>query len=395
MAERSTGLLIGGSPLTLQKLQKLLASLVEIDRDVDYEDGFSAVKDFSFSVVFIDLEMDAEKGFETAGRLLKVFPETLIFFTAPKKDVDLIFRAMQIGTRGYLPLQDEDVEVRKLVQAALDERRSRHPGGQILAVFSGKGGGGGTTVAVNLAHHIHKITNGLVVVVDLNLQMGDVDLFLDLKTCYTIADILNNLKRLDHTLLLESLTKHHSGLYVLAEPEHMVETETIKGPQIQQVLLTLRDHFDYIVVDVSHSIDESSLAALDMANQVLMITQQSIPVIRITQRCLDLFRHLGYSQEKIRLIINRYQDNDAMSINGIEEALGHPVSNTIVNDFANVIDSINRGILINEAAPKSPANADLEKLAIEVSDIHKQASEIPLSKWSSLLRRAKESLIGS
>ena len=147
MPERPTGLLIGGSPMTLQRLQKLLASLVEINRSVAVDEGFAAVKDFSFTAVFIDLEADPEKGFGLAEHLLKTFPETPIFFTAPKKDVDLIFRAMQLGMRGYLPLQDEEVEVRKIVQTALDERRKRHTGGQILAVFSGKGGGGGTTTA--------------------------------------------------------------------------------------------------------------------------------------------------------------------------------------------------------------------------------------------------------
>ncbi|HEY5594389.1 MAG TPA: AAA family ATPase [Nitrospiria bacterium] len=390
MPERPTGLLIGGSPMTLQRLQKLLASLVEVNRSVAVDEGFAAVKDFSFTAVFIDLEADPEKGFGLAERLLKTFPETPIFFTAPKKDVDLIFRAMQLGMRGYLPLQDEEVEVRKIVQTALDERRKRHTGGQILAVFSGKGGGGGTTVAVNLAHQIQRLTGGLVAVVDLNLQMGDLDLFLDLKTCYTIADVMNNLKRLDHTLLLNSLTRHSSGLYALAEPEHMIETETIKGAQVQQVLALLRGHFDYIVLDVSHAIDETSLAALDLADRVFLITQQSIPVIRITQRCLDLFRRLGYSAEKIRLVINRYQEDETMTVKGIEEALGQPVSGTIVNDFAHVIDCINRGVLIAEAYPKSPVNGDLERLAMQVTDATGKTPDTQPFKWGSFFRLAKE-----
>ena len=389
MPERATGLLIGGNPATLDRLQKLLASQVEVGRTVDYDEGFAAVKDVSTTAVFIDLEADPDKGFGLAERLMKTFPESLIFFTAPKKDLDLIFRAMQLGIRGYLPLGDEAVEVRKMVQTALDERRKRRTGGQILAVFSGKGGGGGTTVAVNLAHQVQRLTGGLVAVVDLNLQMGDLDLFLDLKTCYTIADVLNNLKRLDHTLLLNSLTKHASGLYALAEPEHMIETETIKGIQIQQVLALLRDHFDYIVLDASHAIDETSLAALDLADQVVLITQQSIPVIRITQRCLDLFRRLGYPSEKIRLVINRFQEDETMTVKGIEEALGHPVSSTIVNDFAHVIDCINRGVLIAEAHPKSPVNLDLERLAMRVTDATGKAPEAKPLKMGSFFKMAK------
>ncbi|MBI3995497.1 MAG: hypothetical protein HY349_05935, partial [Nitrospirae bacterium] len=136
MPERATGLLIGGNPATLDRLQKLLASQVEVSRTVDYDEGFAAVKDVPTTAVFIDLEADPDKGFGLAERLMKTFPESLIFFTAPKKDLDLIFRAMQLGIRGYLPLGDEAVEVRKMVQTALDERRKRRSGGQILAVFS-------------------------------------------------------------------------------------------------------------------------------------------------------------------------------------------------------------------------------------------------------------------
>ncbi len=391
MPQTATGLLIGGGASIHQKIQKVMGSLVEVKRAVDYDEGAAAVKESPATVVFVDLESDAEKGFEVADRMIKAFPDVLVFFTASKKDVDLIFRAMQIGGRGYLPLEEPDVEVRKLVEDALAERRLRHPGGKIHAVFSGKGGGGGTTIAVNLAHQIQKLTGGLVVVVDLNLQMGDVDLFLDLKTCYTIADIVNNLKRLDHSLLLDSLTKHSSGIYALAEPEHMVETERIKGPQIQQVLALLRDHFDHVVIDASHAIDETSLSALDMADHLVLITQQSIPVIRITQRCLDLFRRLGYPPEKIRLVINRFQEDETMTVKGIEEALGQPVSNTIANDYAHVIDSVNRGILIAEAHPKSPANADLEKLAVELTNIERTVLETA-SRFGGLLGFAQKIL---
>lgn len=361
--QKATGILIGGAEQTRAELQRLLGPTFEVTGPVPYAEGLETIRTYAVETAFVDLDADPTAALELAGRILRAQPKTVVFLTAARKDPDLILKAMEVGVRGYLPLQDGGVDVRRLVATALDERGRQAGGaGRVIAVHSGKGGSGNTTIAVNVAHRIKLLTDRSVAVVDLDLQMGDVDLFLDLKTCYTVADVVNNIKRLDRTLLLDSLTRHDSGLYALAEPEHMLETESLNGQQITEVLNLLREHLDYVVIDCSHAINEATLAALDLADDVLVVTMQSVPVIRITQKCLDLFRRLSYPPEKLHLILNRYGEDDNIPSEGIEDALGCKITNVVSNDFVSVMDSINRGALLATAHPNSRAAADIDAL---------------------------------
>jgi len=375
MPEKMKAILIGVGDW--QAIEKEASTLVSIIRETeDYEEGYALTRDILPEVVFISTHPDAEAALALAERIVQSL-QTSVIIASTTKDPDLILRAMRIGIKEFLvfpPTKDGELfNVLKKIETRIGTKKAQ---GKFIAVFSGKGGTGTTTLSINLADHIRRWTDALVVAIDLRLPMGDVDLFLDLQSSYTIIDLLNNLKRLDKTLLLSSLTRHNSGLYILADPENLVEYERISGTGVAQILTILREHMDYVVADLNHDFDEVTLAALDIADIILLITQQSVPIIRSTQRCLDLFKRLGYFQDKVKIVINRYLEDNKMPISEIEDILGHPISFKVVNDYLHVIDAINEGTLLSQLNSKSKVNADIAELAKVIVEVPEKPREI-------------------
>jgi pilus assembly protein CpaE len=168
--------------------------------------------------------------------------------------------------------------------------------------------------------------------------------------------------RLDSELLDTSVIRHASGVRVLAQSGKAEEAEGVRPADLVAMLDFLRRHYGYLVIDGIAGFDELSLAVLDASQQIIMVLTQDVPSVRSTKRCLDLFRRLGYDDRKIKLVLNRYQRTSKISPQVISEAVGLPVAHTVSNDFGSAIDSINRGLTLQEVAPRSALTRDIEAM---------------------------------
>src|SRR6202000_3227570 len=173
---------------------------------------------------------------------------------------------------------------------------------------------------------------------------------------------LQNIGRPDRELLENSMMRHPSGVNVLAQSGKMEEAEHIKGTDIGNLLHFLRKHYNYVLLDGVKGFDEISLAALDGSQHVLMILTQDVPAVRNGQRCLELFGRLQYDQNRIKLLLNRYQKDSKITIEVVGETLGQLLTHTISTDFLLLIDAINRGVLLTEVAPRAKITQDIEGL---------------------------------
>jgi pilus assembly protein CpaE len=187
--------------------------------------------------------------------------------------------------------------------------------------------------------------------------------FLDLPGTYSITDVLANMGRLDRDLLDASVMRHPSGVRVLAQSGKVEEADQVRSQDVVPLLTFLRRHYDRIVIDGVRGFDELSLSVLDASQKLLMVLTQDVPAVRNTKRCLDLFRRLGYGDAKVQLILNRYQRDSKITPEVIAETVGLPVVHTLSNDFAAAIESINRGLLLYDVAPRSKLTKDIELLA--------------------------------
>jgi pilus assembly protein CpaE len=284
----------------------------------------------------------------------------VVIVVSATKDPELILRSMRAGAREFV-LESDHEELRHAVRTHAKVQVGGSEIGQVVTIFGAKGGVGATAIAVNLAGAMQR--RGMrVVLVDLDLYLGDVLSFLDIAGTYSISDVLANMSRLDRDLLATSVTKHRSGINVLAQSSKVEEAEQIKGQDISALLEFLRRNYDFVIVDGVRGFDELSLAALDGSQHVFMTLTQDVPAVRNGQRCLELFGRLQYDQGRIKLLLNRYQKASKITVEVVSETLGQPLTHTISNDFILLIDAINRGVLLNDAAPRAKITQDIEGL---------------------------------
>jgi pilus assembly protein CpaE len=339
----------------LQEVADLTASAARPERAVD------EYRRVSPQVTLVALAGDPEAAFRQVAALTGAGARVVVI--GGSKDPDLILGAMRAGAREFVVASD----LAELVRVVTAQARpaDAQPGlGAVITLFPPRGGVGATTLGVNLAAALAR-RGERVCLLDFDLYLGDVLSFLDLPGSYSITDVLANLAvgRLDGELLDTSVVRHGSGLRVLAQSGKAEEAESVRAADLVPMLEFLRRHYSYLVIDGVNGFDERSLAVLDASQLIVMVLTQDVPSVRSTKRCLELFRRLGYDDRKVKLVLNRYQRSSKITPAVIAEAVGIPVTHTVSNDFSSAIESINRGMVLQDLAPRSPLTRDIDALA--------------------------------
>jgi pilus assembly protein CpaE len=329
--------------------------------------GFDIIRKNLPVMAIIGLGPTPETVIESISVLAREFPSLYLVALADQADSGLIMRTIRAGAHDFLckPVQEID-----LMATAEKVSRLRSPrvetagqGGKVLSIFSNKGGNGTTTIAVNMAASLARTTRKKVAVVDLVLSHGDVTMFFNVNSSYSIMDLAREVEKADYDFLHALLVRHASGVYILANPPVIEDAEQISAAQVREVLSKMRSMFDYVVVDTPHQFDDRTLTALDMSDIVLLVSLLNLPTLKNTQRCLELFGRIGLRDERIRLVLNRYIANEEIPKDRLEEILNCPVFFSIPNDYPTVISSINRGKLLSEIAPDKEVSKSFDRMA--------------------------------
>lgn len=316
---------------------------------------------------------DKDNIFAFIESVKRKYPLTSIFMTCEEKDPDLILEAMHAGVDDYLvkPFRKEELAsaIQKVTRRVVSvPRAAEAAGGKIIAVLGSKGGYGKTTVAVNLAASMAGIEGRPVMIVDLDLEGGDVSTFLNIRPSYTIADVARNVGRIDANYLKGVMNRHESGVYLLSEPKSVAEVEEITAPKIKEILNLLKGMGGYVIVDGGYSFDERYLAVMDMADLIILVGVLTVPAIHNIQKSLAVFHDLGYGRDKVKLLINRHGSNEDIKVDYAEDTLNYPATWLIPNDYHTVVTSINRGIPIVTLAPKSHITRSFEEIARKIEE---------------------------
>jgi pilus assembly protein CpaE len=240
---------------------------------------------------------------------------------------------------------------------------------QIISVFSNKGGVGKTALATNLAVEFAKLTREKVALVDLNLPIGDVTTFLDVKPTIDISEIVNSAEQNGSDIIQDACQKYKDiSLYIFAEPPYMEQTRSISTQQVVKLFNYLRETFSYIVVDMGTSVDKLNMKILECSDIILLVTIVNLPLIRNCQRCLDLFENLEFPESKTKVIINRYLENDEITVEDVEKTLNKPVYWKVPNNYFTIMSSINKGIPVSEVNENSNITESFNQLASKLAD---------------------------
>ncbi len=341
---------------------------------VGFERGAELVHAKRPMVVFLDM---CAHGIEPCIRwveaTLNKFPRTSVFAVCEDKSYETIRSFMRAGAAEYLlkPVSEIDLvsafqKYRRLSMAP-KRKEAEGAGGKIYSVFSAKSGVGVTTIAVNLAASIYKVTKEPTIIVDLDLVGGDVATFLDMRPDYTISDFARNIKRADMNLLQGIITRHKSGVYVLAEPHHVEEGVSISGDAVKKALTLLKTKYRHIVIDTEANLTQTAMAAVDTSDLILLTFVLNLPSIKNTQRYLSYLSKDTLRSNKIKLVVNRYLKKFEISVEKAEKILQRPILRCIPNDFNTAMESVNKGVLLGSHAPHSKLNLAIEALALSLT----------------------------
>src|SRR5688572_20349968 len=330
----------------------------------DAEQVFTETKRLRPSAVVINLAHMGEPALKLVQRITVECPSTAVICASRESSPDLILHSLRAGARDFIRLPINDDELNTIIdrtaefcaQNTSDEPKKR---GRAIAVFSSKGGCGCSLIATNLA----MVQTTPTVLVDLNLQSGDLELLLGLKTKFSLADVVENRERLDDALLASYLTQHSKHVSLLAAPVKAESAEDIEPKHIYEIMELLRQRYDSVIIDTPHSFDAVTISALDHADQILVVLTLEIHAIRSTRRALEIFDRLGYPRRKVRLVVNRWSKNIDLDQKQVEDFLGERVIAFIQSDYRAAVNSINLGQPLIESAPGSAVTSDLHALA--------------------------------
>ncbi len=337
-------------------------------------DALQAIESGNLRMVILGPSYANEAALENVKTLRYQDPSIISLVVADSVTAGLLRAAMRVGVSDVLemPLTEEKIE-QAIVQVSsegLTAPRAATPAapvaaartdGEVVTVMSAKGGSGKTVTATNLAVLLARDPDTKVVLVDADLQFGDVCLVLQLEPKFTVVNAAAELHRLDTQLIDSILASHPTGLKVLAAPLEPAFADDITTAGLLQIIELLRQMFDYVVVDTASLLDELLLSLLERSDQVLMVVDMDLPSVKNAKLALETLRLLKYPTGKIRLVLNRSNAKARLDDREIEGALKSQISARVPSEGI-VAASVNEGRPVVESAPKSKVAKGFEEV---------------------------------
>jgi len=341
-------------------------------------------------LLIYELGAQVENDFQLIESLKNVNLVGEVFLTAKDPDPGLLMHAIKIGAKEFLSQPIDPNQIKQAFEAFKKKAEDAKPKeavkfGRILTLLGSKGGVGTTTLAVNLAVELaaEKRRNS-VVLVDMNLVYGEIPLFLEIKPKYNLGEITKHISRLDPTFLMDILSKHHSGVYVLPSESYWREGEKTTSKIMERILTLLKRMFDYIIIDAGTSITDSTVKAFEMSDLIFIVSVLSLPCLANTSKLLTSLHESGYPQkERIKVIVNRYIKQSELTLKDAAEGIKKEIYWTIPNDYKTTMTAINQGLPLASVASHSPVAKSLEELADTIVGKKEAATDakFKLFKW--------------
>ncbi|MBI5295006.1 MAG: response regulator [Chloroflexi bacterium] len=371
-AEKIRVLIVDDIAETRENVRKLL----QFEPDVEVvgaarsgKEGIQLALELDPDVVLMDINMPDIDGITATETIRHKSPHIQVVILSVQNDQNYMRRAMLAGARDFLtkpPMGDELISaIRRASEMARIERSKNVGGrgatamtglptsvptlpgllqGKVVTVYSPKGGVGTTTLAVNLAIALHN-EDTRVVLVDSNLQFGDVAVFINEQGKNTLIEIAPRIEELDSEIIEDIMIKHQaSGIHVLTAPPKPEYAEKVTADQFERVIHLLKQLYAYVVIDTSSTLTDIALATIDRSDVVVVVTTQEIPSIKNVSLCLDLFHTLGVQKDRIVLAMNRFDKRIAITPERVGKNLKQDVAAVVPLDERIVINAVNRGI---------------------------------------------------
>ncbi|TXI41428.1 MAG: response regulator receiver protein [Nitrosomonas sp.] len=327
-------------------------------------------------LLLLESSEDEANDLQILGNVTARFPSLGVIMFCSTQSPERLLEVMRVGVREALPsppTRDALLGAINRFQQRIKQANMPVRNGKVLAFTPCKGGSGATFLATNLAYTLAAQNNQRVALIDFNLQLGDASLFLgDSKSPASIADVARQIHRLDGAFLASSMIQITPNLGILAAPDEPEKATEIKPEHVNPILQVAIKNYDFVILDIGRRMDAVSIQALDKADMIFPVMQQTLPFIRDAKHLIDVFRSLGYHKDKLRLIVNRYDKKSQITLDDIQNTLKCQVFKSIPNNFSVVDESVNHGVPVFKLAPRSPIAKAVEDISNELSQSTEQ-----------------------
>jgi pilus assembly protein CpaE len=336
----------GGPRQTLARLFAGLNVPIRECTEYPYPAVLDELIELGCDVFIVDLNTNADQALASIESICSHNASATVMAYSSGADSELLVRSMRAGAREFLtapvaPGIMTDALTRAL--ARREKTKKQKAAGKIIVFVGAKGGVGVTTIATNFAITLTDEGAGKVVVVDLDVHLGEVALALGLHSKFSLLDALQNIDRLDSVFLLSLLGKHTSGLSVLAAPEEYTSANVLSSG-VDRMLRILRDEFAFVVVDAGPAGGGVESVLFDLADTVYLMTETSIPALRNARRMLSFIAGRDHTPPP-EVVLNRFNSKEVdIDENSVAKALARPANWKIPNDFSAVRSAENAGI---------------------------------------------------
>jgi len=361
---------------TCENIKCLLHFESRIEVVGEARDGEEAVKKAEKlrpDVILMDINMPVLDGIAAAEAISLRVPASSIIMMSVQGEQEYLRRAMAAGAREYIvkPFTSDELTATIYRVYELEKKRKIHtqgsyiprsrPEGQVITVFSTKGGVGKTTLAVNMGVSLVQDFGFSVALLDLDLQFGDVAVMLNLMPRQTFSDLAAEFQQLDGELLESYLMRHSSGLRVLAAPSRPEYAELVTAPLVEKVINLLKTRYDYILIDTPGIFTDPSLVALDHAHQILLVLSLDLPTLKNVKLGLEVLDSLHH-KDKVKVVLNRATPEMGMGPGDVEKTLALPLTSQVPSDGRLVVGGVNKGIPFLLSHPQSRVAESLRRL---------------------------------
>ncbi|HKM17017.1 MAG: response regulator/pilus assembly protein [Firmicutes bacterium] len=349
----------------IRKLLEFEEDICVVGEAADGNEALRLAQELQPDCILMDINMPGLDGIRATERIYQVAPDCLTIVISVQGEQEYLRKAMLAGARDYLvkPFTGYDlVNTIRQVFSLEQARRSLHQdlpanrSAQVIVVFSAKGGVGKTTIATNLAVSLCKQQRE-VILIDLDLQFGDVPLFLNLKVKRSMADWHHD----GREAIDDYLLKHESGLRVLASPQAPEQGELITGEHISQMITELKPHADYVVVDTPQFFHETTLQSLELAHRILLVATPDLPNLKNVKSCLDVLAKLNMA-DKVWIVANKAGAN-GIKVEQFSSYLQQPVWQRVPYDLRLATQAAIQGVPAVELNPRSALSKSLVRIS--------------------------------
>jgi pilus assembly protein CpaE len=366
-----------------------LARLLGLERDLDVagtagtgEEAIKVAMELRPDVIVMDINMPGMDGVQAAEIISQRLPTSPIIMMSVHGEADQLKRSISAGAREFLvkPFSGDEfsTSIRQVYERELARRTQfeatvpalvaatappddgEH---QVIAIFSPKGGAGRTTIATNLAVALHRETGARVCLMDANLQFGDVGVLLNLNPKdRSIAEAVETGEP-DDDIIDSVVVDHSTGIRVLLAPPTPESADLVTPAYMRKIVEHLRSKHEFVVIDLPSGLSDSSLAVMDVADTIVVLTALEITTIKNVRLFLEVADQLEYPKSKVRLVINRADAAQGIRIADVEASVRRPIDGTIVSDGRLSVLAVNRGVPFVVSHPDSVLSRDVVKLA--------------------------------